>query len=92
MSLRIHVNRDVYNPTGVTFACIWNALHAHRDVAVWDYSSVLASQTDYSGSEDWTVGEHIGFYKRRGITLSLDADESRLSCFSVAIPTAVEER
>jgi hypothetical protein len=88
MSLRLHFKRDVYNPAGVTFACIWNALHVHRDVKVWDYSSVLAAQTDYSEREDWTVGEHVGFYRRRGITLSLDADESYLSCFSVAIPTA----
>jgi hypothetical protein len=82
---RLHARRLVRDPAGVTFACVRDALHADSDVTIFDGVHGCLERSDS------TVREEIDGYRRRGITLEIDTEESLISHFSVAILTADTE-
>lgn len=87
---RIQIERAVYNPAGVTFADIWDALHSKGDVTVFgDRELVREGHEEDLEVENTTLCEQIENHRRNGVTVTLNEDKSLITSISVTIPVAV---
>jgi len=83
---RFHISRSVYDPAGVTFATVWEALHKEGDVVVCgDYKPVRKASYDFQRVTGTTVCEQIELHRRKGIEVSLNRERSTVDSYSVAV-------
>jgi len=89
---RFYIHRSVYDPTGVTFATVWDALHKEGEMRIWRNCKPL-SEESYGSEEvlNTTVREQIDLHRSKGIKVSLNRDRSSLESFSVAVLAADTE-
>jgi hypothetical protein len=86
------VKRDVYDPAGVTFATVWNALHKEGDITVMsDFSPRFGCYGRRQKVEGTTVREQIDGHRRRGVILSICEAQFALDRYSVTMMSADTE-
>lgn len=83
---RLHVKREVYDPAGVTFASIWDALQQKNSITVWGNYEPWRKDSGQPGLEESTVREVIDRHRRRGINVVLDVEHCGVRSYSVTIP------
>lgn len=83
---RLQVKREVYDPAGVTFASIWDALHERNLITVWGGYEPWSEDSGQSELEESTVHEVIDHHRRRGINVVLDAEHCSVRSYSVTLP------
>jgi hypothetical protein len=84
--LRLDTRRSIYDPTGVTFATVWDALHKEGEVRVWGGYKPLSEEChDSKQVMNTSVREQIELHRRKGIKVSLNRDRFLVESFSVAV-------
>jgi hypothetical protein len=84
--IRLAVARTVYDPAGVTFATLWDALRKEGEVVVCrDYKPASEANSDFQSIIHTTVSQQIDLHRRKGIEISLDEEHSVVEAFSVAV-------
>jgi hypothetical protein len=81
--LRFHISRSVYDPAGVTFATLREALHKEEVVVVCgDYKPVREASNDFQIATNTTVCKQIELHMNKGIELSINRERSNVESYS----------
>lgn len=88
----LYVKRDVYDPAGVTFVTVWNALHKEGDITVMtDFQPKFGCFGRRQKVEGTTVCEQVDGHRRRGVRLSICEAQFALDRYSVTMMSAGTE-
>lgn len=83
---RLLIRRSVYDPTGVTFATLWDALQKEGEVRVWgDYEPLRDECHKSERVMNTTVREQIELHERKGIKVGLYRERCTVGSYSIAV-------
>jgi hypothetical protein len=85
-TIRFNIFRSIYDPTGVTFGTLLDALQKEGEVRVWrDYKPLSEECYDPEQVMNTTVQEQIELHRRKGIKVSLNRERSNVESYSIAV-------